>query len=130
MSVSSSGVPKRQRKFAANLHRAYFEAEESTLKVLDELDAETRGLSSAEVAAVEEVARDAGRLLHRWQRSTNMAIETMSQLNNELDALEAEKKRLENILAHRSDALTAAFEENSYINDIGMQLQLLLKSGH
>lgn len=122
MSVSTS-TSKRQRKFSANLKRSYFEAEEEMLKILDNLDYESQGAPPADQAAIEELARDCGRLLHRWQRSSQIGIETATELLNDLETLECEKRNLESILRHRQEALAAAFEENRYINETGMKLQ-------
>lgn len=121
--MSSSGNSKWQRKFAADLKKSYFEAEEEMLGILDDLDAECQGAPTRDQVAIEELARDCGRLLHRWQRSSQIGIETATQLLNDLDTLEAEKRNLENILTHRQDALAAAFEENRYMNETGKMLQ-------
>lgn len=121
--MAAGNSTKRQRKFAADLKRAYFEAEEEMLRILDDLDSESQGAPTLDQIAIEELARDCGRLLHRWQRSSHIGIETASQLLNDLDALEVEKKKLDGILFHRQEALSAAFEENRYMNETGMRLQ-------
>lgn len=112
----------RQRKFTADLKKVYFEAEEEMLRILDDLDSESQGAPSNDQIAIEELARDCGRLLHRWQRSSQIGVETTTQLLNDLDVLEGEKRNLEAILSHRQDALAAAFEVNKYMNETGMAL--------
>ena len=128
MSGGINRINKNQRMFAANLQKSYFENEEKMLDVLNALESETLGASSEELLCVEEIARDTGRLLHRWQRSSHMAIETMSQLLSEQESLDLERKKMEAILNHRDQALVAAFEDNSYINDVGIKLQQRMKS--
>lgn len=100
------------------------------LRILDDLDSESQGAPNNDQIAIEELARGCGRLLHRWQRSSQLGIEAATQLLNDLDTLEAEKRNLENILHHRQDALNAAFEENRYLNEAGMELQQLLRQQH
>jgi hypothetical protein len=128
MAVSSSVV--RQRQFAADLKKEYFEAESEMLRILDDLDCECQAAPASDQIEIEELARDCGRLLHRWQRSSQIGVETASQLLNDLDVLEAEKRNLEGILAHRQDALASAFEVNRYMNQTGMELSKELAHAH
>lgn len=126
-----------QRKFGADLRRSYFAAEEGVLRVLDTLDAQaeassyssgTAGAQEANVKAMENLARDSGRLLRRWQRSSSLATEAATLLLAEMEALRAERARLDAVLNARTELLAQSFEENAYVNDCGVKLQHILKS--
>lgn len=128
-----------QRKFGADLRRSYFSAEEGVLRVLDQLDAQAdaasyssqagvgAGANDANVKAMESLARDSGRMLRRWQRSSSLAMEAAALLLAELDALKAERARQDQVLKARSNLLALSFEDNAYVNECGVKLQQLLK---
>ena len=117
---------KRQRKFAADLKKNYFETEEEMLRILDDLDSECQGASPEDLVAIENLARDCGRLLHRWQRSSQIGVEAATQLLSDLDVIEAEKRNLAEVLSHREESLATAFETNQYMDDTGLTLQRIL----
>mmetsp|Transcript_8585 Transcript_8585/g.12816 ORF Transcript_8585/g.12816 Transcript_8585/m.12816 type:complete len:115 (+) Transcript_8585:144-488(+) len=74
----------------------------------------------------ETLARDLGRLLQRWRRSTNLSVETMNELTSELNREQRSLDDLHKRLRDAEDSLGAFTRESINVNAAILQLEQTL----
>ena len=74
----------------------------------------------------EALARDLGRLLQRWKRSTNLSIETIQELSKELAREERLVDEMRRRVTTAEDKLSAANRECITVNAAILQLEQIL----
>jgi chromosome segregation ATPase len=116
--MSSSGQ-------VTDISRHHNGIENQGLSIIRELERQSlrQHIDSGECDAL---AKDLGRLLQRWRRSTNLSIETIRELSKELAREERLIEDMKKRVANAEDKLSSASRECIAVNAAILQLEQTL----